>query len=91
MELLVYGARWCPDVAFTEKALQTYGIPYVFVSVEKLDKQHIVELISANDGVDWGVPTFYKDGRYYACPIANEKTFREAMEFFNISLEETCI
>ncbi|MGL5254436.1 MAG: glutaredoxin family protein [Brevinema sp.] len=88
MELLVYGAKWCPDVAFAEKALQAYGIPYVFVSVEKLDKQHIIELIKANGGADWGVPTFYKDGHYFACSSINEQTFREAMEFLGIALEE---
>lgn len=84
MKLIMYGAPWCPDVHFAEKALAKLGIPYSPVNIENADAETIACLVGANGGEDWAVPTFYAEGRYFACGTANDKTIQEMLDFYRL-------
>lgn len=85
MELLLYGAVWCPDTKIAEQYLKEKYISYAFVSIENIDKATVEQLIKANGGQDWAAPTFYKDNRFFACPIMTKDTFQDFLTFYNIT------
>lgn len=84
MKLIMYGAPWCPDVHFAEKALTKLGISYFPVNIEEADAKTIARLVEANGGEDWAVPTFYAESRYFACGIANDTTIQEMLVFYRL-------
>jgi mycoredoxin len=62
--LKVYAWNVCPHCKKTVDWLQTRKIPFEYLEIEEQPKEVIQQVIDANGGVDWVVPTLEYNGQW---------------------------
>lgn len=71
--LIVYSALWCPHCIKTEKYLKEKNIPFQSVNIETAPDDVVQQVVKANGGKEWVVPTIEYLGRWRP-----GKVFRES-------------
>ena len=64
--LTVYSVSWCPHCRRTVEYLMKNHIDFQYMDIEKQPEGVIKEVIEANGGVDWVVPTLEFKGQWRA-------------------------
>lgn len=64
--LNVYCTEWCPDCRRTFRYLDSKGVAYRSIDIEKLSDKELMLVIAANNGNGWVTPTFEYKGRWLA-------------------------
>ena len=71
--LIVYSAFWCPHCTKTEKFLKDKNIEFKSVNIETAGKDVIDQVVQANGGVEWVVPTLEYRGKWRPGKVFHEK------------------
>ncbi len=69
--LIVYSAFWCPHCTKTEKFLKENNIEFKSVNIETADQKVIDQVVEANGGVEWVVPTLEYKGKWREGKVFN--------------------
>lgn len=79
--LIVYSTFWCPHCTKTEKHLKSLGIEFKSVNIETAPGETVQQVVDANGGIEWVVPTLEYNGKWRKGKIFNarelEKDLRE--------------
>lgn len=62
--LIVYSAFWCPHCTKTEKFLKDKQIEFKSVNIETADESVVDQVVKANGGIEWVVPTLEYNGKW---------------------------
>lgn len=62
--LIVYSTFWCTHCVKTENYLKDRNIKFKSVNIETAPKEVVQQVIEANGGVDWVVPTLEFNGTW---------------------------
>ncbi len=71
--LIVYSTFWCPHCTKTENFLKENNIEFKSINIETADKDVIDQVVKANGGIDWVVPTLEYMGKWRAGKVFNAK------------------
>ncbi len=82
--LIVYSTFWCPHCTKTEKYLKENNIEFKSVNIETADKSVVDQVIMANGGVDWVVPTLEYDGKWRAGMVFNAKKLNDDLKTLGV-------
>lgn len=78
--LIVYSAFWCPHCIKTEKFLKENNIKFKSVNIETADQATVDEVIKANGGVDWVIPTLEYNGKWRRGKVFNPKELMDDLK-----------
>lgn len=62
--LRVYAASWCPHCTMTVEYLEERGIEMDYIDIEAEPDAVVQQVIEANGGDDWVVPTLEYKGKW---------------------------
>ena len=62
--LKVYGAPWCPHCTDTVEYLKRKQIDFQYLDIEKQSESVVQQVIDANGGDDWVIPTLEFNGKW---------------------------
>ena len=62
--LKVYAWKVCPHCKKTVDWLQNHKIPFQYLEIEEQPEEVIRQVVDANGGVDWVVPTLEYNGQW---------------------------
>ena len=70
--LKVYAAKWCSHCTKTIEYLTNNNIEFEYIEIEDQNQDTIENVIQANGGQDWVVPTLELNGKWRPGKIYNE-------------------
>ncbi len=82
--LIVYSAFWCPHCTKTEKFLKEKGIEFKSVNIETADKEVIDQVVQANGGIEWVVPTLEYKGKWRPGKVFNAKKLMDDLKTLGV-------
>lgn len=62
--LIVYSAFWCPHCVKTENHLKELGVEFESVNIETAPEDVVQQVVEANGGIEWVVPTLEFNGKW---------------------------
>ena len=82
--LNVYAAKWCPHCTQTTRYLEENNIKFAYFEIESQPDDVVQQVIDANGGDDWVVPTLEYQGRWRPGKVFNEHELKSDLEKFGI-------
>ncbi len=82
--LKVYSAFWCPHCTKTEKFLKENNIEFKSIDIETSDQSIVDQVIEANGGMDWVVPTLEYNGKWRRGLIFNAEQLKKDLETLGV-------
>lgn len=73
----MYTTRWCADCRRAKRFLDQRAIPFEEINID--EEAGAAELVAANNGGKYKVPTFDVDGRYFACSPYDPEILRREL------------
>ena len=78
--LIVYSAFWCPHCTKTEKFLKENKIEFKSVNIEAADDSVVKNVIKANGGFEWVVPTLEYKGNWRPGMVFNAEALKKDLK-----------
>ena len=84
--LKVYATSWCPHCRRTTNFLVKHHINYEYIDIEKQPDDIIQQVIDANGGKDWVVPTLELNGKWRPGKKYNEEELTDDLKEMGIHI-----
>ena len=82
--LNVYAAQWCPHCTQTVQYLNKNHIKFAYFEIESQPDDVVQQVVDANGGDDWVVPTLEYKGIWRPGKIFNEHELQSDLEKMGI-------
>ncbi len=82
--LTVYSAFWCPHCIRTERYLKDKNIPFQSVNIETAPNDVVQQVVQANGGVEWVVPTLEYQGRWRPGKVFNASEIEKDLKAMGV-------
>lgn len=82
--LKVFGAKWCPHCTDTVDYLKKNNVEFQYLDIESQPQTIVEQVVRANGGDDWVIPTLEFRGRWREGKIFDELELHEDLKALGV-------